>query len=248
MNVSQKIAQWVGKNSPVILTTAGVVGIFATAYLSSRATLKASDEVKRLDSTIDGELTKREIFEVSWQYYIPSALVSAVTAACIVGTHKIHENRYAGLLSVYSITEVALQEYKAKVIETIGENKERKIHDSIAQDHVNAKPPSSEVVILGRGEVLCMESITGRYFMSDVETLRRAENTINARLIHDLYSSHNEFCSLVGLPQTTLGDQIGWTSDHMMEMVFSSALSEKNEPVLVVDYRMSPKSDYYNLH
>lgn len=249
MEFQEKITQWVSKNTPLILTTGGVIGIFVTAGFTGKATLEAAEVVKRLDATVDGTLTKREIVEAVWKIYIPPLLIGVATAACIVGTHSIHTRRNAALLSVYSLTEVALREYKDKVVETIGENKERKIHDEIMQDRVNENPPSSEIIVVGTGKVQCMEAITGRYFESDMESIRRAENDINSRLIHDMYCSHNEFCSLVGLPQTPLGDQIGWTTDHMMEIVFTSAINPKNgTPVLVVDYRISPKSDYYNLH
>jgi len=249
MEFPEKVAQQISKHSPLILTIGGVVGIFATSFFASKATLKAAKEVHRLEASVDGDLTKREILEVAWRFYIPTALVGIGSAACIVGTHGIHTRRNAALLGLYSLTDASLREYKAKVIEKIGENKEQKIHDEIMQDRVNANPPSSEIIVVGSGKVQCQEAITGRYFDSDMESIRRAENTINARLIHDMYSSHNEFCSLVGLPQTPLGDQIGWTVDHMMEIVFTSAINPANgTPVLVVDYRISPKSDYYNLH
>lgn len=249
MNVTQKIVQQISKHSPLILTTAGVVGIFVTAAFAGKATLEANEVVKRLEKTIGEPITKREIVEATWKFYIPTVLIGVATSACIVGTHNIHNRRYAGLVSVYSMTELALREYKDKVVTTIGENKERKIREAIDQDHLDANPVTkTEVIITGPGQMLCYESITGRYFKSDMETLRKAQNDINAHIIQHMYASHNEFCSLVGLPTTTLGDQLGWTVETMMDSIYSSMLSDNGEPCLVLDYRIAPESDYFKLH
>jgi len=47
----------------------------------------------------------------------------AATIMCVVGSNSINARRVAALASLYSITETALDEYKAKVVETIGETK-----------------------------------------------------------------------------------------------------------------------------
>lgn len=252
MGFPQKVARTIAKHSPAILTGLGVLGVFATAILASEATLEAADRIRDVEgrSGTAGDARQRikERVEMVWPLYIPTVLSATATAACIIGTHGIHNRRHAALLSVYSLTEVAFREYKEKVVEQIGENKERKIREDIHQDHLNQNPVNTEVLITGKGEMLCYEEITGRYFKSDMETIRKAQNDINAQIIHDMYASHNQFCSLVGLPDTLLGEQIGWTTDNMMDISFSSMLATNGEPCLVIDYRMSPKSEYYKLN
>ena len=59
----------------------------------------------------------------------------------------------------------------------------KKIRDEIAQDRVNANPPNSrEVLIAGTGEVLFFDMLTGRYFQSTMEDIKRAENKVNYRV------------------------------------------------------------------
>jgi hypothetical protein len=78
--------------------------------------------------------------------------------------------------------------------------------------------------------------MTRRYFKSDMETLRRAENDIGARTIHDCYTTVSEFYNLVGLKPTSVSDNQGWSSDKLMELRFSTCLTESGDPCLAFDY------------
>lgn len=249
MNVLRTIASFTDRNSPVLLTVAGTVGIFATAILTGKATLEAADKVRRLETNIDRPLTKVEILEVSWRYFIPPAMVALGTTAAVIGMHNIHTKRATALLSAYTITDTALREYQSKVVNVLGEKKERALREEIAAEKIRENPPvNRETVIIGRGDVLCVETTTMRYFWSDMEKIRQAQNTINARIIHDMYASQNDFYNLIGIPTTTLGDQLGWNVDSMMEVVFGSELDPEGKPCLAIDYRVSPRSDYWKLH
>ena len=83
------------------------------------------------------------------------------------------------MAGLYSLTESTLKEYKAKVVETIGENKERKVREDIIQDKLDAAPMATrEIIITGGGDQLCCDILSERYFKSDIEKLRRSENKI----------------------------------------------------------------------
>lgn len=250
MNVLQTISSVVNRNAPTILTVVGTAGVFATAVLTGKATLEAADKVKRLEKSVDRPLTKVEIIQVSWRYFIPPAMLAIGTSAAIIGMHNIHTKRATALLSAYSITDTAFREYQSKVAGVLGEKKERALREEIAADQIRKNPPpeNRETIVIGNGTVLCYETSTGRYFWSDMEKIRQAQNTINARIIHDMYASQNEFYSLIGIPSTTLGDQLGWNIDSLMEVVFGSELDPEGRPCLSVDYRVAPRSDYYKLH
>lgn len=69
------------------------------------------------------------------------------------------------------------------MIETIGEKKEQTVRDAIAKEHIEKDPvENKEVIVLGRGSTLCYDSVSGRYFKSDMETIKKAENELDARL------------------------------------------------------------------
>jgi hypothetical protein len=198
-------------------------------------------------------LDKRQKFvddvRLVWKFYIPAVASSAATIACIIGANTVSTRRNAALISAYSLTETAFREYKDKVVETIGEKKSQKIHDEIAKDHIVNTPLSTQAVIVtGDGEVLCFETLTGRYFKSSMETLRKAQNDINSKIINGGYATQNDFCILIGLPSLQYGDEVGWNTSNLLELEFSSHLAEGSRPCLAVGYSAIPVRDYYSFH
>lgn len=250
MSVLSTISSIANRNAPTILTVVGTIGVFATAVLTGKATLEAAEKVRHIERTVERPLTKVEIIEVSWRYFIPPAMLAIGTTAAIIGMHNIHSKRATALLSAYSITDTAFREYQHKVANILGDKKEHSLREEIAAEQIRKNPPpeNRETVIIGNGTVLCLEVTTGRYFWSDYERIRKAENTINAQLIHEMSASQNEFYSLIGIPQTSVGDLLGWNVDHLMEIVFGCELDPDNKPCLSIDYRVSPRTDYYKLN
>lgn len=218
-------------HSPSILTALGVSGTVSTAYLAAKATWYARGRLEDQSP----HLTKREIVEATWDLYIPAVSAGAFTIVCIIGAARINSRRAAAAYSVMAISEKALEEYRDKVVETIGERKEKNIRDAIATDRVEGNPPN-HILVAGTGEVLCCELYTGRYFTSDMESLRKAQNDINARLIGQMYASLHDFYYILGLPATTDSGKIGWESDRMLQLEFTTVMSTDNRPCIAFDY------------
>jgi tRNA pseudouridine(38-40) synthase len=88
--------------------------------------------------------------------------------------------------------------------------------------------------------------VKGRDF--DIDKVKRAVNEINRRMTLNMYVSLNEFYSEIGLKTTEIGDDLGWNLDHgLIKINYSSALTEYDEPCLVLNYNVSPQYDYYKL-
>lgn len=231
------ISQTTKSNSTVILASLAASGTVTTAYLASKASFKASriihqEDEARLDHGAPF-LTSREAFNLTWKLYIPAALSATATIASIFGGARIGVKKTAAAYSLLAISEKAFDEYKEKVVEQIGPKKEQALRDSIAQDRVTN---SAQIIVSGSGTVLCYEMHTGRYFNSDMETLRKAENTVNAKMIRENEATLNDFYYLVGLPHTSYSSSTGWTSDRIMELRFSTVMSEDNRPCLAFEY------------
>jgi hypothetical protein len=62
-----------------------------------------------------------------------------------------------------------------------------------------------------------------------------------------MYASLSEFYDRIGLPTTPYSEEVGWNSDHMMEIVFSTVLTEANQPCVVLEYLVSPIRGYARL-
>lgn len=244
------------KNSPQILTGMAVVGVIGTVVLAVRATPEAVREIH--DAQIDlrdtsenedaplVDLTPRQIVETTWRIYLPAAVTGAATLACIIGSNAIGVRRQVAALGAYAIVDRAFAEYKDKVIEQFGEAKERKVHDAIAVERLTSNPPQSEadVILTGKGNTLCYDTFSGRYFRSDMETIRQAQNTINGQIFHDMYIELDAFYELLGLRSTTLGQTHGFNIDNPVELVFTSHLSDGGEPALAIGWTKLPKYDY----
>lgn len=245
------------KNSPQILTGIGIAGMITTAVMAVRATPKAMSLIEQREDEwmqehlgdVEAsykELPKIEAVKAAWTCYIPSMIVGGLSVACLIGASSVNLRRNAALATAYSLSESALKEYQEKVIEEIGEKKETEIRDRIAKDRIDRNPISrNEVVLTEKGETLCYDMISGRYFKTDIDKLRKAENDLNRQMRDDIYVSLNEFYDAIGLDPVKIGENIGWNIDKgYIDLSFSSQLTEDGKPCLVLDYKVGPNYDY----
>jgi hypothetical protein len=241
-------------HSTTILTAAGVGGTVATAVLTARSTFKAADIIAReksiINLAVEGNedpvtLSKTEKFKLTWLLYLPPAGIGVLTVTSIIMANRISSKKIAALAVAGGISERAFQEYKDKVVEKLGPRQDQKVRDELAQDRVNANPPTSrEIMIVGNGEVLFFDQMTGRYFQSTVEDVKKAENKVNFELINFMHCSLSHFYDEIGLPPTTYTDQVGWNLGNKMEVVFSTVLSPDGRPCIAIDFRNPPLPDY----
>lgn len=238
------------KHSPEILTGIGIAGMITTTILAVRATPKALKKIEEVkEAECKDELTAVETVKATWKCYIPSVVTGTASIACLIGASSVHVRRNAALATAYKLSEAALTEYRDKVVETLGEKKERLIRDEVNKDRVDSHPVSkNEVIITERGNTLCLDTISKRYFKSDMEKIKRAVNELNRRMIMDMYVSVNEFYDELGLDHTSIGDDLGWNIDHgLIDIYFSSAIADDGTPCIVLDYQVAPRWDYSKL-
>lgn len=249
-----KLLKQIGKlvidNSPAILTAIGVTGTIATTILTGKAAYTAAELIyydEQTNGFSDEPIERfKERFKLTWKLYVPAIISGTMTIACVVGANRIGNRRAAAIAAAYSLTDKAFSEYREKVVEKLGENKERAVRDGLAQDRVTNNPViDHEVVITGNGDVLCYEAYTGRYFNSNMEALRKAQNNINFNILNDGYVSLTDFYTEVGLPRTSASDEVGWKNDSMLELKFSTTLSEDSRPCISIEYRVEPIRNYY---
>jgi hypothetical protein len=234
------------KHSPEILTGIGISGMLTTTILAVRATPKAHLLIAENNGS-RRDLTSLEVIKLCWRFYVPSAITGVASIACLIGASSVNGKRNAALATAYTLSETALREYRDKVVETIGKSKEGSIRDEVAKERIANNPVSQhEVLFTDRGNTLCYDSISGRYFRSDIENLRKAENEINRRMRDEIYIPLNEFYDEIGLAHIGVGDDLGWTIDRgYLELYFSAQLTTDGAtPCLVMDYALAPEYGY----
>lgn len=256
------------KHSPEILMGIGITGMVTTTVMAVRATPKALmlievekrrlnrellEEAKKSGCEECNQITRLEpvdLIKATWKCYIPAGITGIVSIACLIGASSVNARRNAALATAYTLSETTLRDYQKKVIETIGEKKEQTVRDAVAKEHIERDPvENKEVIFSGRGNTLCYDSISGRYFRSDMDAIKKAENELDARLRNEMYISLNEFYYEIGLePLSVIGDDLGWNIDSgYLDLGFSSQIATDGTPCLVIEYNPAPRYDHRNL-
>lgn len=154
------------KNSPTLLFSAGVVGVVGTVVLASRATLKVSDIVDEASTTLEkinnvdredyspedavkdkGVVYVKTALDVS-KLYAPALILGVVSVSCLAGSHNILTRRNAALGAAYAGMEKAFKEYRGRVIDEIGVEKEARIYQPIEEiDAVDKEGKKAKVAV-----------------------------------------------------------------------------------------------------
>ena len=238
------------KYSPGILTGIGITGMIGATFMAVKATPKALYliEAKKEESEVE-ELTPVETIKTCWKCYIPATLTTVLSAVCLIGASTVSAKRNDALATAYSISEAALREYQEKVVEVVGEKKEKAVRDAVAKDQIERDPVTkSEVVIIdSNSNTLCYEPLSGRYFKSTIDKIKKAEIKLDRQMIQEMYVSLNDFYWEIGLDGTDLGDKMGWNLiKGYMDLSFSSQLADDGTPCAVIVYGIPPVYDYQN--
>lgn len=247
-------------NSPMILTAVGTAGIITTGVLSFKAGIKVSkvlqnERVTRWEHEEDLELPSdvkiplKEQFALTWKHFLPPAASVALTCGAVISANQIGTKRTAALAAAYSLSEKAFTEYREAVVEKLGEKKEAAARDDAAQNRVNRTPLGDrEVVIVGDGSQIAFDSYSGRYFKSSTEEIKHAINRVNHQIINEGYASLTDFYHALGLRATSESEEVGWTSETLLDVHITTTLTDKGEPALALDYRVMPVRNYFRIH
>ncbi len=234
------------KHSPEILVGLGIASMASATVLAVRATPKALrliEETKKAEQK--DKLTPIETVKATWKCYIPAAITTVSGATCLICANNIHLKRGAALAAAYKLSETALLDYKDSVVETIGERKEETVREKVNKKRLEEKPVSkSEVIVTQKGNTLCFDPLSGRYFKSDIDKIKNAVNELNSRVISYDYASLNDFYDELELSHIELGDDLGWNVDKKLKMDYGSQIADDGTPCIVLDYLVAPKYGY----
>ena len=252
--VAKNMQHTLGEYSPQILTGIGVAGMITTVVLAVKATPKALELIEDRKEELDaGKLTVVDTVKAAWKPYVPAAVTGVLSTVCIIGGNAVGTRRTAALAAAYKISETALHEYKDTIVETVGEEKAKEVKEKVIQNKLDKNPVvEKQIIVTNKGTFLCYDSLSGRYFQSDIETIRKAQNDINDYLFSEDYASLNMFYDFLGLEHTRLGAELGWKIDSgTLQIEFDSTLaSDKSQgiapgtPCLVLDYNVAPKYEF----
>lgn len=157
MNLMKSASRFLKKNGGTILAIGASVGVVLTAIETGKASIKAEKLIEM--NSAEPAYTMKEKIQDCWKFYLPAAALGAGTIACILGSNALNKKQIASLTAGYMALGKAYQEYRQKVIENFGIEKEAEIHDQIKEEKLPEVREKME-----EEKLLCYEPISKRYF------------------------------------------------------------------------------------
>jgi hypothetical protein len=246
-----KTAQrWALDNSPSILTVVGTIGTISTAVLATRAgyssallLAEAKDRPSLQGEDFDTSLSNREVVELVWKEFIPPAVVGTMTLVAIIGANRIGTRRAAALAAAFKISEKAAEEYRQKVIETVGAKSEEDIRSEVARERIQRLDNLENLVITGSQEIF-YDYWSARVFLSTREQVHQAVNQLNYQINQSYSASLSEFYDLLDLERTAVSDEFGWNSDELLQPWYTATLLKDGRAAIEIRYSIQPFRDF----
>lgn len=256
-NWARQFARGLDANSPTIMSGLAVAGVVTTAVLTARAAQKAQKVIAEIEAINESLLhdesektiTIKDEAKATWKFYIPAVATGASTIALIIASNRVGVRQQAALAGAYGLLDTAFRNYKDEVLEQIGSKKEQAVRDGVAQKEMDRRPvQDNQIIFVGGGDQLCFESLSGRYFKSDIESIRQAANDYNRNIIQNImYDTLNEWFNQLGLEQTDLGEILGFNVDRPVDLIFTAHLATNGDPCIAIGYKHHPFREFGQL-
>lgn len=232
------------QNSPHIFFGVGIVGVIGSTILACRATLKLEptiDEIKRdVDRVADDRVIQHDGLpmivksdadhakDVGYvgikgaiaigKLYGPAVIVGGIGVACLTGSHVQLTRRNAALTAALTALTKAYDDYRARVREELGDEREMELYRNIKEIEVvgddGKKALVRQVNPNGLSPYAVQYGPKCHEWQPDAEFnrtfLRVQEQYANHKLNRDGFLLLNDVYESLGLPRTSAGGIVGW--------------------------------------
>lgn len=160
--------------------------------------------------------------------YAPSVTLGAISIACLLSAHNILKKRNLALMAAYKAIEQSFTDYRKRVVEEFGENKDRQFKLGIREEKID------DVEIDENGKKKKVKktvetvdpSVVSQYarFFDEWSTewsktpeynlsfLTMAQNQANDLLKTRGHVFLNEIYDMIGVPRSQAGAVVGWVN------------------------------------
>lgn len=255
------------KNETKILTGASLL-MFGGAVASAIPATKKATKIVRTELGYD-ELTsnknppsKKDILKATWKCYIPTVLLSAGGTACVIGSAIRSSRKYTALETAYILGDKATKAYKEKVVDAVGEEKEKEIEKNVREEKAKEIEEknidlSNDILKYCSGSkkyVPVCDCISNTVFVIDEEDINVVVNELNRRMrdcmfisLNDLYYELNEKSLTKNILPSKIGDDLGWNIDKSyIDVDTSCTIKVNGTPCILLDYKVHPIYDMCN--
>lgn len=252
LRIFTKTKNTIVKYSPEILTAVGIVGLVTAGVKAVADTPKAMDILEKESEKRDKmPLKPVEKVKACWKVYAPSVVLAVGGIFCIVCARRIDATRTAALATAYKLSEEALNEFKERTKEEVGEKKLNKIEDAICEEEIKQNPVK-DIWETGDGASLYYDCYSHTYFRSDRTKIERALISFKNQIDNELYVDVNDWERALHLPpiDKDLASLGGWSERDKrgLEVIFSYHEADNGEPCGYVKLSKKPDVNYRNFY
>jgi hypothetical protein len=228
------------KNSPTILFAVGVVGVVGTVVLACKATLKVEevlDEAEKdlvLADSINQNSSKEVMQEKTLVYvkttvkltrlYAPAVIVGTLSIAALTGSHRILTSRNAGLTAAYAAVDKAFTEYRKRVVDDVGEDKDREYrYGAVKREIVTETDKGPKVSEIASYDPNALSMYSKEFRKGNrnwqptpsynLAFLKGQQSYANDRLWANGFVLLNDVYEALGFERTKPGMIVGWLRD-----------------------------------
>lgn len=259
--VGSQMGRVVIQNAPTILAIASGIGVVTTAVVGVKTGIKASRVLEELEYTSPEPPTTKDKIKAVAPKSIPLILSGSATIFCIFAARKMHLQRQAAVAAALVAANNRFEEYRGQVLKEVGKEKENRLMNNAAQERINKNPPSNNgengmnLIRTRFGDILFMDSFSGRYFLSSYEAVNKAIIQVTKIAQRDMWANLNDFYDALEIPQTDGGEMLGWNildiSESTLDPVVSIVTNRtcktptpEQLPCTVIDYEVEPIVNY----
>lgn len=228
------------KHSPEILMAAGITGIIVSTVMACRATRKLDyviDEQYEEKIYVEDLYSEGEIDHKAYQknlakvyaktglrivkLYGPAVTLQIASIGCVLGAHGILKKRNVALMAAYKAVEQSFNDYRQRVIEEFGEEKDYDLKHGIQHEKVKVDEDGKKVTkTLNKADPNSISQYA-RFFDAaskewqgipeyDLMFLKSQQNYMNDLLHARGHVFLNEVYDALGLERSRAGAVVGW--------------------------------------
>lgn len=240
MSFLKNVGQYLKTNKNSLSVGFGIGGMLVGSAWLAIGAIRANKKLEQPN------LTKKDKAKIiAKEIAAPVAMEVIGAGMVITGFHSEHKGS-AALATAYAISESALTEYKNKVVETVGERKEKEIRESIAQDKVDKLDISkTPVFATGNGNSVVYDIRTGIVFYSNEDAIKDAVFAINEKMLDEGYASINDLYREFNAPTPVNNEMFGFNINKGKLKVDICHPYGWGAPVITIDYDAYPDYDKY---
>lgn len=255
------------KHSPTIMFVGGIAGVLTSTVLACKATLKLPEALENMQEELDQvkyDVNVPDAKDVAYVYaknvayiariYAPSAIIGVASISALTGSHIALNKRNAGLTAAYAAMAKAYDEYRTRVSDEFGEQKELDLYHAASAEKFKNEEGKEETITLADPNKW---SPYARFF--DEASVNWQKNAELNRLFvqcQQNYANHllharghvflNEIYDMLGLERSKAGAVVGWVIsdngdnyiDFGMYQASSSRFVNGEERTVLLDFNV----------